>query len=125
MYYNRTERPPARAEEFIAPEIVEKHGYIPLKKRVEDMMLAGKRLMDYRAGMYDQSEKEAYENPDFRPDVTREKGFDFADASAIKNMVEEKLGQYRAEKEASEAKKKASEGLEKQPDTSDKESGMS
>lgn len=125
MYATRANPARARKEEFFAPEKVEKHGYIPLKRRVEDMMAAGQRLLDYRAGLYDQSEKEAYEKPEFFPDVTREPGFDFADAAMLRNEVENRLRQQADEINAQKGVKINGERSEESPDTSGKEGGTS
>lgn len=60
---------------------VEMQGYIKAKERIENMILAGQRLMEHRKDLYDFQEGEEVDL-DFE-DPTRTKGFDMADATAI------------------------------------------
>lgn len=73
-------------EENHGERITEQNGYIPLKKQVEDMIKAGKRLNASRGQDYDIPPEtgitEAEE--DQITVVTREPNFDMADASQIK-----------------------------------------
>ena len=70
------------------PSHVEKAGYIPAQARIENMMLAGQRLVAHRAEMYDFKElKDIDEN---FIDPTRSKNFDMADATQIALNIEQK-----------------------------------
>lgn len=57
----------------------EKAGYVPAKKRIEDLINAGKRLSDYRKALYDFNEGEFDENLPIDP--TRSGSYDMADAT--------------------------------------------
>ena len=86
------------------PSHVEKAGYIPAQARIENMMLAGQRLVAHRAEMYDFKElKDIDEN---FIDPTRSKNFDMADASQFALNLEQK---QRAE-EALKASQTAQDG---------------
>lgn len=87
--------------------ITESAGYIPFQKRVEQMTIAGRRLMAHRA---EQSQYDFAEgvNPDESfSDPTRRQGFDLADATRIANNVEAGIKNRTAEAE----KKKAEEAV--------------
>jgi len=69
--------------------IVEKAGYIPTKHRIENMILAGQRLVAYRASQFDfATEQDIDENFD---DVTRRQNFDLADASMLINAINDRF----------------------------------
>lgn len=68
--------------------ITESAGYITAKQRIENMILAGQRLVEYRKGRYD---FEADQPVDYNAyDPTRSKNFDMADASMMANELEAK-----------------------------------
>lgn len=101
------------------PSHVEKAGYIPAQARIENMMLAGQRLVAHRAEMYDFKElKDIDEN---FIDPTRSKNFDMADASQFALNLEQKqreseaLKASQAAQEAQEEPQTAQEG-EKSPE---------
>lgn len=80
----------------------EKKGYIPANVRIEDMILAGKRLVearaerfDYPAGPDDGEEEEI--------DPTRVRNYDLADAA--QSALEIKQRMRKARKESEEMKK--------------------
>ena len=58
--------------------MVETAGYIPAKLRIEQIIDAGKRLVEYRKEQFDYNEGEEDMSPDIR---TRSKSYDLADAS--------------------------------------------
>lgn len=64
--------------------IVESAGYIPAQKRIENMILAGQRLVDSRKEQYDFDGEvdEDYTDP------SRSPNFDMADASMMQNAIE-------------------------------------
>ena len=76
----------------LGKNLVEKAGYIPAQARIENMILAGQRLVEHRKEMYDFSDgndiDETFSDP------TRSKNYDLADAfimsEAIKNNARQK-----------------------------------
>ena len=58
--------------------MVETAGYVPAKLRIEQIIDAGKRLVEYRKEQFDYTEGEDDMTPDIR---TRSKSYDLADAS--------------------------------------------
>ena len=93
------------------PSHVEKAGYIPAQARIENMMLAGQRLVAHRAEMYDFKElKDIDEN---FIDPTRSKNFDMADASQLALNLDQKQRESEALK-ASQAAQEAQEEPQKQ-----------
>lgn len=89
--YNHSKTPPERN---LLPSLVERAGYIPAQARIENMILAGQRLIEHRAQMYDfDANKEVDE--DFY-DPTRSKNFDMADAFIIAQNVKNNAKQRDA-----------------------------
>lgn len=72
--YNLSERKP---EILAKGNKVERSGYIPAKKRIENLIQAGVRLKSFRQEQYDFEHNNIDENA-FDP--TRRKGYDLADA---------------------------------------------
>lgn len=82
---------------------VEKGNYLPAKKRIENLMLAGQRL--------NQSRQESYDFPDGNIDEnffdpTRNKSFDMADAFQLSQMTEARLKAFQTAQEQREEAKK-------------------
>ena len=105
----KTEYKPDIGEEIAGKRITESAGYIPPKTRIEEMIMAGKNLVDYRREKYD-----------FPPDVevdpkvvdeffdpTRSPGFDVVDAQNMSQDVVNRLkAQSKKEKEVENGKSK-------------------
>lgn len=100
---------PYKITKHSTPEInsgeikVDSLGYIPAKKRIENMMLAGQRLKDYRQSTYD--------FPDGKIDTkfndpTRSPSYDMADAFQDVLQIDAKLASQKAEAEAEALKQK-------------------
>lgn len=93
-----------------SPEVSEqksktqKTGYISAKQRIENLMLAGNRLKEYRQEQYDWPDGNIDEN---FVDPTRRKGYDLADASQDALINQANLKAAKARQDALEAKKKA------------------
>jgi len=85
--------------------IVERSGYIPAKDQVESFMNSGKRLQDFRKGLFDM-EPGWKGDPEEVYDYSRDPNFDMADATQMGLAVKNRL---RMQKEAAEAAKIASE----------------
>lgn len=91
--------------------ITESAGYITAKQRIENMILAGKRLVQYRKEQFDFQYDEKI---DFNyNDPTRSKNFDMADASQLELQTTERL---REQKANMEQKNKESELKKSPPD---------
>lgn len=81
-------------EKYSQPEknsgetLVEKAGYISAQKRIENMILAGQRLVDYRKSQFDFPDGEIDE--DFN-DPTRVKSFDLAEATELQLRTDASL----------------------------------
>ena len=84
--------------------LVERAGYISAQKRIENMILAGQRLVDYRKSQFDfEGDKIDF---DF-DDPTRNPNFDMADASQLKYQAEANLAESRARAKKAELDKEA------------------
>jgi len=80
---------PKKYEKVNNKKLVETAGYIPAKIRIENLMLAGKRLAEARDLLYDFQEGE--EIDENFTDPTRSKNFDMADATQIKHAMQQKV----------------------------------
>ena len=89
--------------------IVEKSGYIPAKKRIENIMIAGQRLIASRNQLYDDP---SGEDEDIPIDRTRNPGYDMADASQDMMSVNERL---KASQKAAEDAARSKEKAQKEP----------
>lgn len=87
---------------------VEKAGYIPTRQQIDRMILAGRRLNEYREENYDQiiNSGKDYHNDDVQIDPTRRKDYDLADATQDSFRSDEA---YREAKALIEEKKKTQE----------------
>jgi len=97
--YTQHRRPPKHPEQNDGLTITESAGYIPSKTQIENLINAGKRLVEWRKEMYDFPEDndvdESYEDP------TRGPGYDLSDASRDSKAVADRL---RAQAAASKTK---------------------
>jgi hypothetical protein len=80
-------------------KIVETAGYVPAKKQIENLLLAGEKLVAYRKGMYDYEPDDDSDDDDFN-DPTRVPGFDMADSSQLQSELE---GRIKAQEAAAAA----------------------
>lgn len=88
--------------------LVETAGYISAKERIENIMLAGQRLDNYRKGRFDFEDEKSIDMSFVDP--TREKGFDLADATQAELGVTARLeDQKRVTDEALKASQTALE----------------
>lgn len=102
MFDNYKNRPVAVPEVPSQDSMTEQAGYVPAKRKIEDMILAGQRLAETRKAQFDETED---------LDPTRKPGLDIVEAEYIRKAVSKRLiDQFRAkkkaEKEALEAKAK-------------------
>lgn len=87
---------PVRKETGGRESKVEKAGYIPLKRKIQDMTNAGQRLNDSRSQNYD-----TFENIDLYPNPLRAKEVDFTDIQAVNNMLIVKYNMSKERKKPS------------------------
>lgn len=91
-FYTQFDRPEKVDVEKNSGELlVEKGGYIPMKRQIEQFMQSGERLASARIAMslgYDFAPGEDVDENYYDP--TREPGFDLADASAIAKALQDK-----------------------------------
>jgi len=97
--YTQHRRPPKHYEQNDGLSATESAGYIPPKKQIENLINAGKRLLEWRKEQYDFPEDdnvdESFEDP------TRRSGYDLADASRDAADVAKRL---RAQAAANKSK---------------------
>ena len=101
-------------EANIGKRLVEKAGYIPAKDRIENMILAGQRLIEHRMSMYDFDSNKELDESFYDP--TRSKNFDLADAFQLSQNAENNLKQRELLK-ASQTAPELSEEVLKQSET--------
>lgn len=107
--YDNYNRPEFKGEPGGGKQITESAGYIPIRVQVENMIIAGERLGEFRREKYDFGE--GMEVPDdVSPDPTRSASFDMADASTLARNLKSSL-----KAQAAEAKRKA-DALSAAPD---------
>lgn len=102
-HYTHKSDPP-EVNSGISP--VEKNGYISAQKRIENLILAGQRLIESRKQQFDFIGNEIDE--DFY-DPTRDPNFDMADASQIALSVDTRLKAQKAAASVPEVKTEASQ----------------
>ena len=75
----------------LGKNIVERAGYIPAQARIENMILAGQRLVEHRKEMYDFSDgkdiDESFSDP------TRSKNYDMSDAFMMSEVIKNNIRQ--------------------------------
>ena len=105
----------------LGKNLVEKAGYIPAQARIENMILAGQRLIEHRKELYDFSDgKDIDEN---FTDPTRSKNYDMSDAfimsEVIKNNIKQKelLKASQTAQDGSGAVQKGEEGENNLPES--------
>jgi len=90
MFYTAYKRPEKVFEYNSGEKIVERAGYIPAVKQIENLILAGERL---RLARLEEFDSYLYEDEDIPLDPTRRADFDLADAS----MMAQELRAKKAE----------------------------
>lgn len=99
--FDNYNRPDVKNEPGGGKLLTESAGYIPIRVQVENMILAGERLGEYRREKYDFGEGEEVPD-DVEPDPTRSPSFDLADGTRLERETTKAL-----ERQAAEAKAKA------------------
>lgn len=104
--WNRN-RPAGRGIKVSGPRCVETAGYIPAKTQIENLMIAGQRLGEYRKEMYSFDTGVA---DDGHFDPTRNPNYDMADAYQDSKAVKERIKQQKEKaQEAAEQLRKEKE----------------
>jgi len=104
--YTQFKRPEKKFEKKSGPSKVDIAGYRNQNLRIEDLINAGARLVDWRRAQFDFNEGDEIDE-DFI-DPTRNKGFDMEDASVLQRLVEESIMLTAQEKKASQIVQEAS-----------------
>ena len=96
-FYTKYKRPEANPEKMDPHSKTEKAGYIPAKIQIENMIMAGQRLGDYRREMYDFGAEDKVDE-DFM-DPTRNPNYDMADASQDMMQIKAEIKRKKEEKD--------------------------
>lgn len=88
-FYTKYNRPKRVGEINDGISEVETSGYIPAKQRIENLLIAGKRLNEYREDAYDIKHGEKIDL-DIQVDPTRN-GIDIAEASELLREAENRI----------------------------------
>lgn len=91
-HYTRTIR--SAPERNSGQTLVEKAGYISARERIENMILAGQRLVDSRRARHDFAEGEPLDES--FTDPTRARNFDLADATQMQLRTDYNIAQSAA-----------------------------
>lgn len=107
VFYTQFKRPTERLEFNEGPKITETAGYIPAKQQIENLILAGQRLAEYREENYDFGKDDEIDE-DFT-DPTRSPNYDLADASqdalSVSRRLSERAKKAKEKKNVDEVKK--------------------
>lgn len=104
---------PPKGEKMDEHSLVETAGYVPTEKKIQQMMMAGERLLTVTADQYDYSGE--YDEDDFEIDPTRSGNFDLVDGQRILADLEAKKLAYEEALKASQTAQDGSGGAEKVP----------
>lgn len=94
-FYTKYVRPKKNYETNDGTTFVEMQGYEPAKIKIENMILAGKRLQMSRNHQFDFNSMEEIDDNFFDP--TRSKSFDMIDASMMLDQVNARLAAQEKE----------------------------
>lgn len=84
---NYKNRPKITPEVGGGKVLVETAGYIPAKKKIQELIASGQRLVDYRKSVYDSD----VTPDDLQIDPMRRKGIDLAEVSDLKKRSERNI----------------------------------
>lgn len=108
--HNRKRQP---REENHGEILVETAGYLPAKKRIENLMFAGLQLKEFRMEQFDFYDNQVDED---YFDRTRSKNFDIADLSEMRRDLEQRSKEKIKQRLAAEQAAKKAEKLDKPDD---------
>lgn len=112
-FYTKYNRPPKNYERGGGEVLVERAGYISAQVRIENLMLAGLRLQQYRDEHYDFTGEEIDDN---FSDPTRRKSYDMAEAFQASLELAERMKAQRDAKKKKKPVEKPAEKEEKAPE---------
>lgn len=92
------------------PKLVETAGYISAKQRIENLILAGQRLDEYRYQMYD-DDGEKFDEDNTFIDPTRSSNYDLADAFQDAVKVQSRLKEQSVKVKEKEKNSKKEEKI--------------
>lgn len=104
--WNRN-RPAGRGIKISGPRCVETAGYIPAKTQIENLLIAGQRLGEYRKEMYS---FDTGVPDDGHFDETRNPNYDMADAFQTSRRIKERMKARAADAAEKERQKREEEG---------------
>lgn len=104
---------PPIGEKMDEHSLVETAGYVPTEKKIQQMMMAGERLLTVTADQYDYSGD--YDEDDFDIDPTRSGNFDLVDGQRILADLEAKKQAYEEALKASQIAQNGTGEGEKTP----------
>lgn len=115
--YSHRSPPPQTFEVNCGEKIVDASGYVPTKVRVQNMIRAGKELLDFRKLHYDYGENDPDDG--LWMDPLRAPGLDLSDVSALQgralsNLREQAKRQLNEESKVTEKKDSLSAAREAQ-----------
>ena len=96
-------------EEHTQESLTERAGYIPAKEQIENFMLSGRRLAEYRKEQYDYESEDQDDGESMDP--TRSPNYDLADASRSLNAINSR---QESEKKRKSRVKASDNGAEEQ-----------
>lgn len=102
---------PPMGEKMDEHSLVETAGYVPTEKKIQQMMLAGERLLAVTADQYDYSGE--YDEENFDIDPTRAGNFDLVDGQRLLADLEAKKVAYEEALKASQNAQNGSGEAEK------------
>lgn len=88
ILYSSTNRPPSKPNKTGGKKLVETAGYVPTERRINEMILAGRRLSAYRE---DQFDSYSTNEDDIPIDPTRKMGLDRADITRMEQELAPRL----------------------------------
>lgn len=101
IYHNFMLRPVVKKEKIKGGRKVQVVGYIPLAKRISDMVACGIRLKQAREELFDIPASSEVDDDEIQLDPTRSPGFDMADASVMARDLKARIKSARGQKTAS------------------------
>lgn len=99
IFYSLINPAPIKGEINDGKTITEIAGYLTLEQQVTTLVNAGIRLDNFRKGRYDVELKDSdFDDDDLPLDITRNPGFDHADAAIVMNQLESEFQSKRKQK---------------------------
>lgn len=120
--YTNLNPPPPKPDRTGGKNFTETAGYVSTKRRIEEMIQAGERLVQARQEQFDFMDEVDMDEQD--PDPTRQPGFDLADASMIAQDLRFRLKAQQKNRQAVTPTPTPSESASVQPEASPEEKNV-